>query len=172
MEKHSLDWRKYDGTPIEDVTSYVKDWVTKWPNGEIMIGCDSQEHTKHIKYSVSINMHMVDKYGMGRGGHVIFANVIDRSKNMKSDLYSKLWTEAELSVQAAQELDLDKKIKLVIHLDYNSKEEKYSHVLYNAGIGYVKGMLGIEDVYGKPDAWAATHSSDAICKNKQAKGIH
>lgn len=171
-KKLELIWKKYDGTPIEDVASYVHEWADKWPQGEIMIGCDSQEHSNHVKYSVTINMHMIDQYGIGHGGHVIFANVIDHSKNMKSDLYSKLWTEAELSVQAAQDMKYDEiENRLVIHLDYNSKSEKYSHVLYNSGLGYVKGMLGIDDVFGKPNAWAATHSADALCKNKQAKGI-
>lgn len=112
---------------------------------------------------------MVDEYGIGRGGHVIVANIIDKSKNAKSDIYTKLFTEAELSVQAAQELNLDKTIHIVIHLDYNSNENAYSNVLYSAGIGYVKGM-GFEAL-GKPDAFVATHTADQVCKNKQAKFV-
>ncbi|NJO91333.1 MAG: hypothetical protein HC831_21985 [Chloroflexia bacterium] len=168
-----LEWKKYDGTPILNVADYVKEWVEKWPDGEIMIGCDSQAHSRYIKYSISINMHMVDRYGGGHGGHVIFANVIDTSKSMKNDLYTKLWAEAEYSVRAAQDMDAENLgVRIVIHLDYNSNPEKYSNVLYNGGLGYVKGMFnGNVEVFGKPDAWAASCSSDAICKNKQAKGI-
>lgn len=172
-QKLELNWKKYDATPILDVSAYLKEWVEKWPYGEIMIGCDSQEHATHIKYSVSINMHMIDEYGIGRGGHVVFANVIDHSKNTKNDLYTKLWAEAELSVQAAQEMDAENLgVRIVIHLDYNSKPEKYSNVLYSSGLGYVKGMFGGSvEVYGKPEAWAASHTADSICKNKQAKGV-
>ena len=108
--KAELKWRKYDGTFIENISEYVQKWIEKWPDGEIMIGCDSQEHSRYIKYSVSINMHMIDPYGIGRGGHIVFANFIDHSKNIKSDLYSKLWTEAELSVAAADSLEIDKSI--------------------------------------------------------------
>jgi len=169
VKAHILNWKKYDGSTIENVSEYVQDWAAKWPKGEIMIGCDSQEHVDHVKYSVTINMHMIDQYGIGRGGHVIFANVIDKSKTLKTDMFTKLWMEAELSVQAAESLELNKSIKIIIHLDYNVKAEKYSHVLYNSGIGYVRGM-GYE-AYGKPHAWAATHSADALCKNKQAKGV-
>ena len=174
MKEIKLEWKKYDGSPILNVSQYVKDWAAEWPNGEIMIGCDSQAHTTYIKYSVSINMHMVDEHGLGHGGHIIFANIVDTSKSMKNDLYTKLWAEAEYSVMAAQEMKIeDLDMRIVIHLDYNSKPEKYSNVLYSGGLGYVKGMFpyGNVEVYGKPDAWAASHSSDAICKNKQAKGV-
>ena len=174
MDNLKLDWKKYDGTPIPNILDYINGWISEWPNGEIMIGCDSQAHTTHIKYSVTINMHMIDSGGTGKGGHIIFANVIDTSKTVKNDLYTKLWAEVEYSVIAAQEIDAENlSVRIIIHLDYNSKPEKYSNVLYSGGLGYVRGMFpyGNVEVYGKPDAWAASHSADALCKNKQAKGI-
>lgn len=172
MKKHVLAWYKYDGSCIENVESYVKEFMSKYPNGTVTIGCDSQEHPKYIKYSISICMHMIDEYHIGHGGHVIATNIIDNSKNAKSDIYTKLFSEAELSVQAAQELNLDKTIRLIIHLDYNSKKSEYSNVLYAAGLGYVKGMFseGVE-VYGKPDGWASSNVADKVCKNKQGVRI-
>lgn len=168
MKKYELVWRKIDGTLVNDVVDYTKKWLEKWPNGTITIGCDSQEHTNYIKYSVTLNMHMIDTNGIGRGGHIIIANVIDKDKNMKSDLFTKLWAEAELTVAAAQAFEgFDSKI--IIHLDYNSDEKEYSNILYNSGLGFVKGM-GYE-VKGKPFAWASSHSADAFCKNKQGKKV-
>ena len=179
MSSEKLNWKKYDGTPILNVAKYVKEWVEKWPYGEIMIGCDSQAHPTYIKYSVTINMHMRDDTGIGHGGHVIFANIIDYSKSIKNDLYTKLWEEAVYSVKAAQEMDAENlDVRIVVHLDYNSEEfnakkKNYSNVLYSGGMGYVKGMLpfGNVEVFGKPDAWCASHVADSLCKNKQAKGV-
>jgi len=164
-KERKLDFEKVNGTPINDVNQYVKDWVKKNPYGEVTIGCDSQEHSRYIRYSSVIVMHIVDVSGRGHGAHVISASFNDYTKSMKSDIYTKLWAEAEITIQTAQLLDgCVKDIK--IHLDYNSKEEEFSNVLYAAGLGYVKGM-GYE-AEGKPFAWAASNVADDICKGKSA----
>lgn len=164
--KWELVFKKYNGDVIEDIRTYVKDWNESNPYGNIVVGCDSQEHATFIKYAITICMHAMDETGLGHGAHVIYATVIDKSVNMKSDIYTKLWAESELTVQAASMIgDIGKKI--TIHLDYNSKEEEYSNVLYNAGIGYAKG-LGFEAM-GKPYAWAASHTADKIAKRAGIK---
>ena len=204
LKSVNLVFKNYKGEVIENVEQYIADWVTENPHGSIMVGCDSQAHTKYIKYSVSICLHMKDESGLGHGAHVIFSNYIDSDRNLKTDIYTKLWAEAELSVNAAIKArkgletvkseiqshneavmhsafneglepedcgglrdDID--MKVVVHLDFSSDEDRYSNVLYSSGIGFVRGM-GFE-AYGKPDAWAASHTSDALCKNKQAKGV-
>jgi uncharacterized protein len=164
--KDKLTFKKYDGTVIKDVQAYVKNWVKENPYGTVTIGCDSQEHARYIKYAVSIVMHFKDKWGGGHGGHVINAVFVDTSKNMKSDVFTKLWAEAEITIVVAQMIgDIGKKIK--VHLDYNSDPGKYSHVLYNAGIGYVNSM-GYE-AYGKPFAYAASHTADRAAKSGRIK---
>jgi len=160
--KEELIFKKYDGTFIKDVHAYVKYWVQENPYGTVTIGCDSQEHSRYIKYAVTVVMHFKDATGTGHGGHVIYASYQDLTKNMKSDIYSKLWAETEVTIDVAK-LVGDIGIKPVIHLDYNSDEKEYSHVLYNAGIGYAKGM-GFE-AFGKPFAWAASHTADKIAKS-------
>jgi predicted RNase H-related nuclease YkuK (DUF458 family) len=160
--KDKLTFKKYDGTVIEDVQSYVKNWVTENPYGTVTIGCDSQEHARFIKYAVSIVMHYKDKWGGGHGGHVINAVFVDNSKNMKSDVFTKLWAEAEITIAVAKMLgNIGKTIK--VHLDYNSDESKYSHVLASAGKGYVTSM-GFECQI-KPFAWAASHIADRVAKS-------
>ena len=167
MAEKKLMFYKIDGTKIEDVNKYVKDWIEQYPHSEITIGCDSQAYARYVKYSVVIVMHVfyeskeANPNRVGHGAHVISATIIDRSKGLKSDLYTKLWAEAMYTVEAAQMLDeCTKKIK--IHLDYNSKEEAYSNVLYNSGIGFVKGM-GYE-ACGKPYAWASSNVADYLCR--------
>jgi uncharacterized protein len=165
--KKNLIFKKSNGTIIEDVNQYVKDFISKYPYVEVTIGCDSQAHSRYIQYSVVIVMHVfyeskeTNQKRIGNGAHVISATFIERDKNLKSDIYSKLWAEAVYTIEAAQMLD-DCVKNVKIHLDYNSKEDEYSNVLYQAGIGYVKGM-GYE-AYGKPYAWAATHAADDLCR--------
>lgn len=160
--KDKLIFRKYDDTLIDDVHVYVKDWVKENPHGTVTIGCDSQEHSKYIKYAVTIIMHKRDAEGMGHGGHVISTSFTDDSKNMKSDVYTKLWAETDVTIEVAKRVgDIGKTIN--VHLDYNSDETKYSNVLYSAGIGYANG-LGYKAT-GKPHAWAASHTADRIAKS-------
>jgi predicted RNase H-related nuclease YkuK (DUF458 family) len=160
-----LVFRKFDGTKINDLHGYVQDWCNANPYGTVTVGCDSQEYARYIKYAVTICMHYVDENGQGHGGHVIFCSIMDRNKNMKTDVYTKLWAECELTVKAASMIgDVGKKIK--VHLDYNSDDSRYSNVLYSSGIGFVNGM-GFE-AYGKPYSYSC-HTADRIAKNKVKK---
>jgi len=156
-----LEFKKANGTHIPDVLTYVKEWISRHPYCTVTIGCDSQEHNHYVKYSIVICLHDVDAAGQGHGAHVISSDYFDYTKNIKTDLYTKLWQEAELAIQVGQMIqDCGKKLK--IHLDYNSDESAYSNVLYNAGIGYVKSQ-GF-DCVGKPIAWASTHIADKLCR--------
>ena len=169
-KEYTLIWRKVDGTIIEDIVLYAKEWLKVWPYGNITIGCDSQEHSRYIKYSVTLNMHMIDETGQGKGGHVVLANVIDKDKNMKSDIFTKLWAEAELILQTVKQFqEANFSSKLIVHLDYNSEASELSNMLYSAGTGLFKGMN--LEVHGKPHAWASSHSADAFCKNKHGRKV-
>jgi len=172
-----LVFRKFDGTLIPDVNQYVKSWVKENPHGQIIIGCDSQEHSRYVRYAIAIVMHFKDKWGGGHGAHVIKSVIEDKkvrtprghlkinNRGQKSFdtsiLQGKLWKEVEYTIQAAQLLeDCNRKIK--IHVDYNSKESEMSNVLFASGVGYAQGM-GYE-AEGKPYAWAATHVADSLCR--------
>ena len=174
MKEKKFTFKKHDGTIIKDVREYVKYWVEENPHGTVTIGCDSQEHAKFVKYAVSVVMHyrtaIEGKNGEityhGHGGHVISAVHVDHSKTMKSDIFTKLWAETDITIEIAKEIG-DIGIKPIMHLDYNSDEKEYSHVLYNAGIGFCKS-LGYEAM-GKPYAWAASHTADRVAKSGRKK---
>jgi len=162
-----LIFKKYDGTIINDVNKYVKEFIDKNPYTEITIGCDSQAHARTIYYSIAIVMHVFNDSKesnpkrAGNGAHVISATIIDRDKNLKSDIYTKLWAETTYAIETAQLLkDCNTPIK--IHLDYNSKQTEYSNILYASGIGYAASH-GFEAL-GKPYAWASTHVADNLCR--------
>ena len=173
MEEIILNFKKMDGTNIPDVEKYVKDWVTNNPFGTITIGCDSQVHGRRIKYSTVVCMHYIDRMGQGHGAHVIAADIWEKRMNNKSqvqEMPNKLWREAEYLLKAAQMVDGGSehfKKRITVHLDYNSIAEANAHanlsnMLYASGVGYLTGM-GYK-AEGKPYAWAATHTADALCR--------
>ena len=171
-----LKFNKVDGTLIENVNEYVSNWAKENPYGEIIIGCDSQEYSRYVKYAIVIVMHFKDRWGVGHGAHVIKSVIVDKiHKTSKlavktvngvrsfdtSMLQSKLWKEIEYTVQAAQLLEGCEK-KITIHIDYNSKPGTVSNVLYAPGIGYAQGM-GYEAM-GKPYAPIASITADSFCR--------
>lgn len=161
----NLKFKKFDGTPIDDIHLYVKQWVNENPYGTITVGCDSQEYPKYIQYAITVCMHYIDELGIGHGGHVVYSSITDKNRNMKTDVYTKLWAECELTVKAA-ELIGDIGHKINVHLDYNSVPTEYSNMLYSSGIGYVNAM-GFE-AFGKPYSYSC-HTADMIAKHKMKK---
>ena len=172
-----LIFRKFDGTLIKNVNDYVKSWSAENPYGQIIIGCDSQEHKRYVTYAIAIVMHKKDRWGGGHGAHVIKSIVKDKKQKTPKEAFSvdksgrktfntsllqgKLWREVEYTVQTAKMLSGCKK-HIMIHLDYNSDETAVSHMLFAPGIGYAISE-GFE-AQGKPFAWAATHVADSLCR--------
>ena len=168
-----LIFKKFDGTLIEDIKKYVENWCNENPYGEIIIGCDSQEHRRYVKYAIVIVMHFIDQYKIGHGSHIIksiifekkpIKNYRERNGNKQLDIsyiQEKLWKEVEYVIKAANMIkECNRKIK--IHIDYNSKEGEVSHSLYSTGIGYAQEM-GYEAI-GKPYSWASTYVADSLCR--------
>jgi len=171
-----LKFQKVNGSPIDNVNEYVSKWAKENPYGEIIIGCDSQEFSRYVKYAIVIVMHYMDRYKVGHGAHVIKSVIVDKiNKTPKSAmktvngvknfdtsmLQNKLWKEIEYTVQTAQLLK-DCEQKITIHIDYNSKPGTVSNALYAPGIGYAQG-LGFEAM-GKPYAPVASITADSYCR--------
>jgi len=167
MEATKLVFKKVNGTVIEDVEKYVKDWTKENPFGSVIIGCDSQVHGRRVKYSVAVVMHYIDKMGGGHGGHVLVADIWEKrvAKTPLEEMPSKLWKEAEFCLIAAQMVDggseLFKK-RITLHLDYSDDAKNKSNIMFAAGLGYLTGMG--YNAMGKPHAYVATHTADAFCR--------
>jgi uncharacterized protein len=153
-------FKKYDDSTIENINQYVKDFIKENPYCKVYIGCDSQKHRKLVKYACTIVLHVIDKYDIGHGAHVLAYYESSNDPKYK-DKFTRLWKEAELSIKAA-ELIKDCGKPITIHLDYNSDEKFYSNVVYKSAMGYVAG-LGF-DVKGKPDAWSASYTADSFVR--------
>ena len=167
MEDKKLLFRKVNGTPINNVETYVKDWTKENPHGTITIGCDSQVHGRRIKYSIVVCMHFIDRVGQGHGAHVIVADIWEKrmNKSQVEEMPTKLWREAEYVLTAAQMVDGGNetfKKRITVHLDYSDDVARKSNMLFASGLGYLTGM-GYK-AEGKPHSWAATHTADALCR--------
>lgn len=167
MEK-TLIFKKLNGEIVENVEKYVKDWIKENPYGQVIIGCDSQIHGRRIKYSVAIVMHYVDRMGIGHGGHVLVSDIWAKRKSGGTPLEempSKLWGEAEYTLLAAQMVDGQDetfKKRLMLHLDFSNETKNKSNIMFAAGLGYLQGMG--YNAEGKPHAYVATHTADALCR--------
>ena len=173
MNIKTFEFKKLDGYIIENPEKYVKDWIKINPHGIITIGCDSQAHGRRLKFSVVVCMQYIDAAGQGHGAHVIATNIWEK-RNTKfargkqgamEEMPSKLWKEAELVLAVAQLIDGNDEIfkkRITVHLDYNALPEYESSMFFAAGIGFITGM-GYK-AEGKPNAWCATHTADALCR--------
>jgi predicted RNase H-related nuclease YkuK (DUF458 family) len=148
----------YDGRYIDDENLYVKEYLKKYPESDVIVGTDSEQHGEHINYVTVICMVRPTK-----GAHIIYK----RKKEKKTkDLFSKLWNEIEFTRYTADKLKnfLIKngcKKKVMIHLDVNVKKTAKSNIVHDSAIGYFKG-LGYS-VKTKPNSWVATKAADWLC---------
>lgn len=169
--EQEFKFKKLDGTLIENVESYVKNWMKdnkeKYPLSTITIGCDSQAHGRRVKYSIAICLHYVDIMQVGHGAHVIVSDIWEKRMNKApmEEMPSKLWKEAEFVLAVADLVngkDETFKKRITVHLDYSDEPNNKSNMLYAAGLGMIRGMG--YNAEGKPFSWAATHTADALCR--------
>ncbi len=167
MTEKTLIFKKVTGEVIEDVEKYVKDWSKENPYGKVIVGCDAHAHSRRIKYAIAIVMHYIDRMGGGRGAHVIVAEIWEKrnSKNHMDEMTTKLWNEAQYTLMAAQMIDGNDEIfkkRMILHLDFSPDAKYKSNIMFSVGIGFLTSM-GYKTV-GKPDAYVATHTSDAFAR--------
>lgn len=145
---------------VVDLVPYIKEYVAKYPEVEIQIGCDSQPIGKIINYAIVIVL-----YNEGRGGHVLYTKIhVPREKGKhKQQDFIKLWREVEYSLQTAEFLRIEgcKKVKY-IDLDLNPDPMYYSNTVLRSSLGYVTSM-GYE-ARCKPDAWSASYAADRLSR--------
>jgi predicted RNase H-related nuclease YkuK (DUF458 family) len=161
-------FKKLDGGEIQNLASYIKQYLFDHPKTKLYIGTDSQVVNSKIVYGIAIVMHNFDLMGSGKGGHLIFnVEKIDRPKGTQLDLLtSKLLGEVERSIEIAEYLKyecFEGKIDQIaeIHLDFNPDKKWKSNVILSTAMGWVES-LGYKAV-SKPCAWVASTAGDRIC---------
>lgn len=148
-----LLFRDIHGVKIDPV-KHTLDLIRVYPYLEIHIGSDSQNINKETRYTTVI------AYRLGtRGVHYI----LSKSKvSIINDMWTRLWKEAELSIDVAEWLTKQINIKVEIDMDYNEDENFKSNKLISATRGWANS-LGYK-VNVKPNNQIATRAADYHCK--------
>ena len=184
MIKNQIDFnnrkfRKTGGEEIQDVISYIRDFVKQGQDVRVMVGCDSKQKRKITLYSLVIVLYDVELH---KGAHVIYMRMRTPKER---DLFNRIMSEAvyalNLSLWLDEKLDefyivpkfgpneYDNSIpirKVEIHVDVNPDEgtnkRNKSNIAYNAVIGMLCGS-GFS-VKAKPIAYAASCAADHLVK--------
>ena len=136
--------------PIAHTIKILKDY----PNVQIHIGSDSQNVGKKTRYATVIAY----RYG-SRGVHYILSK---KNESLLKDMWSRLWKEAEMSIDVAEWLTNQISVRVEIDMDYNSDENFKSSKLISATKGWANS-LGYK-VNVKPNNQIATKAADYHCK--------
>jgi predicted RNase H-related nuclease YkuK (DUF458 family) len=150
-----LQFKRLSDGQIVDLNSYVKDFMVKFPETKIFIGCDSQNQGKYTTYALVIVLHQPTL-----GGHVLYQKIkLDRIR----DRFERLWNEVEYSLQVAEFMKLCELPKPdYIDLDFNPDPKFKSNQILRSALGYIEAMGYTPRC--KPDALSASYVADAICK--------
>ena len=136
--------------PVEHTLKILRDYTTV----KIHIGSDSQNIGKKTKYATVIAY----RYG-SRGVHYILSK---KTELLIKDMWTRLWKEAEMSIDIAQWLTHQVSVRVEIDMDYNSDENFKSSKLISATKGWANS-LGYK-VNVKPNNQIATKAADYHCK--------
>ena len=136
--------------PVEHTLKILRDY----PTVKIHIGSDSQNIGKKTKYATVIAY----RYG-SRGVHYILSK---KTELLIKDMWTRLWKEAEMSIDIAQWLTHQVSVRIEIDMDYNSDENFKSSKLISATKGWANS-LGYK-VNVKPNNQIATKAADYHCK--------
>ncbi len=148
-------FKKVNGDGVGDVVKHTLTLLADNPQIEIHVGTDSQNIGNITSYSTVIAY----KFG-SRGVHYI---VSSQKVPKISDQWSRLWREAELSIEVAQWLTQQiSSIKLYIDLDYNSDENYFSNKLVSAAKGWATSLGYSVNI--KPSEQIATKAADQHCR--------
>ena len=125
-----MEFRKFDRSRV-DLVAYVKEYVEKFPNTEILIGCDSQNIGRYTSYAVVVVL-----YEPGHGGHVIYRKQKEnRERNRATRLMNEVWKSVEVA-NLLKENGLNIKY---IDIDINPNPKFKSNEVYESAYGLVKG---------------------------------
>ena len=136
--------------PVEHTLKILRDY----PTVKIHIGSDSQNIGKKTKYATVIAY----RYG-SRGVHYILSK---KTELLIKDMWTRLWKEAEMSIDIAEWLTHQVSVRVEIDMDYNSDENFKSSKLISATKGWANS-LGYK-VNVKPNNQIATRAADYHCK--------
>jgi predicted RNase H-related nuclease YkuK (DUF458 family) len=146
--------RLYDGRQV-DLISYIKNYLSKKDNIEILIGCDSQNFSDRTVYAIVIAL-----YDKGKGAHVLYRRWRTGVEPTRS---TRLLNEVWYAVEAAEYLKAAGLPKVRwIDIDINPDPKYKSNEVFRQAVGLIEGM-GYEVRY-KTLGPIATYAADHLVK--------
>jgi len=146
-------FKKLTDEKLFELADYVKDFIAKHQHDTIQIylGCDSHNRLK-TTYATTLVFNI-----SSTGCHVIYKK---ETVPLISDMWTRLWGEAERSANTALYLrehgiEID-----TIDLDFNSDPKHKSNKLVSAATGYVESLNFKARI--KPDLLPAAYAADNI----------
>lgn len=118
--------------PVELIT-YVKDYIKKYPDTEVLIGCDSQNRKKETIYAIVIGLYKPKK-----GAHVLYTRFTEaREKENVNRLINEVWFSTEVAEQIKNEANIK---ATWIDIDLNPDPKFKSNAALTTAVGIVIGM--------------------------------
>ncbi len=112
---------------------YIKDYVSKNPETEVLIGCDSQNFDDRTVYAIVVGL-----YKPGSGAHVLFDKFeTKRDPDGFTRLISEVWYSVEIAELIKGQLGIKAKW---IDIDINPDPRYLSNKVLSSAIGIVTGM--------------------------------
>ena len=128
-----MQYRKLDGTPVDDLASYTKDYLHKHNEVSLSVGTDSQNIGGSSVYATVVAFRHP-----GKGVHYILTK---KREPIISDMITRLFKEAEDSIKVAEYLKENGVYQpITIDVDYNENEEHRSHKLIPMVKGWILGL--------------------------------
>ena len=138
-----------------DLIEYVRDYVSRFPETEILIGCDSQNHKHFTTYAVVIALYKPKK-----GANVLFHKTEEKYEKIRP---IRLMNEVWKSIEIAELLIKNNIIKAkYIDIDINPDKRYKSNEVLRSAVGLVEGM-GYQVRYKSLGA-LVTYAADTLVK--------
>lgn len=148
-------FRTEEGELVNAIEHTVSQIATFPDNLRIYIATDSQNYGGKTVYVTVV----VYRYGL-KGAHYIYQK--QRIPRIR-DHFTRLWKEAELTVEAASMLTDEIPVSIeALEFDYNNKKITKSTSLVSATKGWAES-LGYK-VKVKPDEMIAAKAADHLCR--------
>lgn len=161
-DKMKMQFNTLSRTPIPDVVKYIKEYMVKNKNIELLIGCDSQSFGTHkTVYGVVIVL-----YEPGHGGHVLCTKETEPfERNRQVRLLSEVWKAIEVA-EFLKENGIP--APRWIDIDLNPDPRYGSNSVLRQAVGMVEGM-GYHARYKHNDVMATYAANILVRQGKKPR---
>lgn len=150
-----MKFRKIQSKEEFELVDYLNEYLLTYPDVEILVGCDSQNHSGKTVYALVVAM-----YHVGKGAHIIFRRWGTPYERVRS---VRLLNEVWYSIEAAELIRNHTYAEVkYIDIDLNPDPKYKSNEVFRQAVGLVEGM-GYEVRY-KTLGPIATYAADNLVR--------